>query len=93
MKVGKAIKELRIQKGFKSQKSLAEASGIPVTTLCQIELDKAFPQKETIQKICETLGVPSSYLLLFALTEEDVPEERRAAFKALNESMKSLLVS
>lgn len=91
MDIGNAIKTLRKQKGI-SQKQLAEICEISVNALCQIENDQTFPHKSTIQKICDALQVPTSYLLFFSISEEDVPENKRGLFKDLSPTMKSLLL-
>lgn len=92
MDIGTAIKTLRKEKKM-SQKKLAEECSISVNALCQIENNSSFPQKNTIQKICNALKIPTSYLLFFSISEEDVPEEKRETFKTLNPIIKGLLVS
>ncbi|HWD88725.1 MAG TPA: helix-turn-helix transcriptional regulator [Mucilaginibacter sp.] len=92
MNIGSAIKLIRKEKGF-SQKELAEKCEISVNALSQIEINATFPQKGTISRICEVLGIPVSYLLFFSLNEEDVPEDKRKAFNALNLAIKGLLLS
>ncbi len=37
--------------------------------------------------ICDAIGIPVSWLLFSSITEEDVPEEKRAIFNALREPM------
>lgn len=91
MDIGNAIKILRKEKQI-NQKKLAALSEISVNALCQIENNAAFPQKSTIQRICDALEIPTSYLLLFSISEEDVPKEKRLAFNSLNKAMKSVLI-
>lgn len=91
MDIGTAIKTLRKEKKI-SQKKLAEECGISVNALCQIENNASFPQKGTIRKICSVLGIPTSYLLFFSISEEDVPEEKKAVFNSLNAAVKGLLL-
>ena len=91
MNIGTAIKLLRKQKGF-SQKEFAEKCGLSVNALCQIEINASFPQKSTIQKICEELSVPTSYLLFFSINDEDIPEDKRKIFNSLNASIKEILL-
>jgi transcriptional regulator with XRE-family HTH domain len=90
MDIGNAIKEIRVKKGF-TQKAFAKKCGLSANALCQIEKDNVQPQKNTIKKICKALNIPSSYLLMFAVEEEDVPEDNRAVFKALS-GIKDLLI-
>ena len=91
MNIGEAIKVLRKKKGF-SQKEFAEKCQLSVNALCQIELNKTFPQKSNINKFCEVLEIPSSYLLLFSISEEDIPESKRKIFETLNNSLKEFLL-
>ena len=91
MNIGTAIKILRKQKGL-SQKDLNEKTGISINALSLIETNATFPQKGTIKSICEVLEIPVSYLLFFAISEEDIPENKRLAFKSLNQAIKSVLL-
>ncbi len=91
MDIGTAIKTLRKEKKI-SQKKLAEECNISVNALCQIEKNVSFPQKSTICKICTVLGIPTSYLLFFSISDDDVPEDKRAVFNSLNSAIKGLLL-
>lgn len=91
MNIGAAIKELRKERGI-SQKELASKCELSVNAISQIELNKTFPQKGTIQKISETLNLPASYLLFFSITDDDIPEDKRDTFNFLSGAIKKLLV-
>lgn len=91
MEIGSAIREIRVQKGI-SQKALAQMCGLSANAMCALERNASFPSKDTIGKICSALSIPVSYLLFYSITEEDVPEEKRIAFRALKEPMKTILV-
>ncbi len=91
MDIGKAIKELRKVKHI-TQKELAIRCGITPNALCNIEKGISFPSQSNIQKICDAMCIPPSYLLLFSITEEDVPEEKRFFFHQLCEPLKDGLV-
>lgn len=91
MELGNAIRVLRKKKNV-SQKKLAEMCDISANALCNIESGKSFPGKETINKICEALQIPESYLLLFSLSEEDIPEEKRILYRTLCEPLKNELM-
>lgn len=92
MDLGNAIKTLRKQKKI-TQKQLAELSSISTNALCSIEKGQSFPSKVTISKICSSLKIPESYLLLFSLTEEDIPEEKRILYRTLCEPLKEELLN
>lgn len=91
MNIGSAIKTLRKEKGF-SQKDFAEKCEMSVNALCQIELNNTFPQKSTISKICSELNIPTSYLLLYSISSEDVPEDKRLIFDTLSKTIKEVLL-
>jgi len=63
-----------------------------VNVLSQIELNSSFPQNATINKICDALEIPVSYLLFFSLDEQDVPQDKRSTFNVLNGAIKNLLL-
>lgn len=91
MDIGNAIKSIRTRKKI-TQKDLAAKCGISANALCSIEKNTSFPTKETINKICEALEIPVSYLLFFSITEEDVPEDKLGIFNALKEPIQKILV-
>ena len=91
MDLGNAIKTLRKQKKI-TQKQLAELSEISVNALCSIDTGQSFPSKTTISKICTSLNIPESYLLLFSITEEDIPEDKRIIYRTLCEPLKKELI-
>jgi transcriptional regulator with XRE-family HTH domain len=92
MELGTAIKTLRKQKGM-GQRQLAEMCDIKVNTLSLIETNATFPQKATIRKICDALEIPTAYLLLFSMSDEDVADDKKMAFNYLNEAIKSVLLN
>ena len=82
MNVGNAIKAFRKRKGL-SQKDLAQVCGLSANAMCSIENNESFPSRESLEKISAALGIPTSYLMFFAVTDEDVPEEKRVVFNAM----------
>ncbi len=82
MNVGDAIKNLRKNKGL-SQKELAQRSGLSANAMCSIEKNEAFPSRDSIDRICKALEIPTSYLMFFSVTDEDIPAEKRVAFNAM----------
>jgi len=91
MDLGNAIKTLRRQKKI-TQKQLAELSEISTNALCSIETGQSFPSKATISRICSALNIPESYLLLFSLTEDDIPKDKRILYRTLCEPLKEELM-
>ena len=92
MDIGDSIRKLRMWREM-TQKELAQRIGMSANALCAIELNRSFPSKETIVKICRVLGIPVGYLLFFALTEEDIPQDKRELFRILREDLCDVLLS
>lgn len=82
MELGTAIRDIRRQKGY-NQKELAAKTGLSVNTLCLIECNNTFPQKGTIDKICEELKISMAYLLLHTVTDINLTEEKKEIFNDL----------
>lgn len=91
MEIGTAIKLLRKKRKL-TQKQLAEMCNISVNALSQIEINTSFPQKSTLTNISKSLNYPISYILFLSISDEDVPEEKKAAFNSLNSAIKSVLI-
>lgn len=91
MNIGQAIRTLR-QKQNMTQEELAERVGMSVNAVSTWELDKAFPPKQSIKRICEAFGVPQSYFLLSTIEENDLPEEKRVLYRALLEPLRNELL-
>ena len=60
--------------------------------ISNIETGKAYPPKSTVEKLCQAFGIPTSYLLLASIEEEDVPEEKRVLYRALLEPLRNELL-
>lgn len=82
MDIGKAIKTLRLKRGY-SQKQLASLVGKSETAISLIESGKSIPQTKRIKEISSALGVEPVYLLLFALEKEDIPSNKQVLFDTL----------
>lgn len=91
MDLGSAIRALRKAHNIK-KKDLADQAGLSTTALYNIEHNISFPTKDTIANICTAMDIPVSYLMLFCVTEEDVPEEKRLSFRYLITPLKLLLI-
>lgn len=55
--MAKAIQNGRIAKGFKTQKDLAVAIGVPTNVVNSYESGKAIPDNQILQKLRRVLGV------------------------------------
>ena len=62
MRLGTKIKQLRTLKEL-SQLELSKLSGVPQTTISNIEKNKCTPNIDNCIKIAEALGVPIGKLL------------------------------
>lgn len=91
MNLGAAIKEIRKARRM-TRKSLASASGISVTALYNIENDLSMPSGNNLQRICSALDVPMSYILVFSVEDEDVPEDKRVLFRQMFLMLKQFLL-
>lgn len=70
--LGKTVKSLR---GGKTQKQVAEAAGIPISTLSKIEQARQIPRNDTFEKIAQGLG------LTVAELEQEIVESTLGALE------------
>ncbi|MGD2352028.1 helix-turn-helix domain-containing protein [Bacillus subtilis] len=78
---GRYIKSLREEKGYSSQRSLAEASGVGNKTIARIENGESGASEETLQKLSKALDV--SY-------EDLIEKQLGSGDNALHEKIKRL---
>jgi transcriptional regulator with XRE-family HTH domain len=90
MNLGKAIKELRKEKGL-SQEELAAASSITQAALSQIENGKR-PGSGTLTKVSKALKVPVSLIYVLGMEKDDVPKERKLIYDQLFPVVQSLIL-
>lgn len=91
MDIGIAIKTLRVRMGM-TQRQLAEKCGTSMNVVSSWETGRRWPTKGTAERVCEALGVPTSYLILASIEKEDIPEEKRVLYKALLEPLRNELL-
>lgn len=91
MNIGQAIKTLRTKQGM-TQEQLAERCGMSTNAICSLETGKAYPPKATVEKLCSAFGIPVSYMLMAAIEEQDIPEEKRVLYRALLEPLRNELL-
>jgi len=90
MDLGTIIKNIRKQKG-QTQGEFAALCDITQTYLSQIESNQKEPNLSKLKTISENLNVPLPILFFLSMTEEDVPVNKRKAFKIVSPSVKSLV--
>lgn len=91
MNIGLAIKEIRISKNI-SQGELASLCNLSQTSLSQIESGIKRPNPKNLAKICNSLNVSESFLYLYGLDVDDVPESKKETFKILFPSIKEMML-
>lgn len=89
MNIGETILTLRKEQGL-SQKELAQMAGMSANALCYIEKGYSVPSKDNIKAICHSLQIPTGYLLLKSLTDDDIPEDKLSVFKVLQKPLLEL---
>jgi len=90
MNIGKSVKEVRKALGV-TQNELAEKSGLTQGAISQIENSQTHPNKETLGKIAEALGVIEEVLVYKALTIDDIGDNKKEIFQALNPAINMLV--
>ena len=88
MNIGNALKELR--QGHK-QTWMAKQIGISQTHLSLVESGKKEPSLTLLKKYARYFKIPLPVLLWFSLTDQDIPEEKRAMFLPLKHTVDSLI--
>lgn len=90
MNLGDTIKKLRHRKGIK-QKTFAERCDLSPTYLSQIEHNQKEPNISTLKIIAEHLDISVPILFFLSVDEDDIIPEKRAAYKILEPSIKSMI--
>lgn len=79
--LGKKIKQIRKSKNL-TQESLAELIGLEVPSLSNIETGKFAPSIDTLQKLCDVLGVePWEFYYFNEVSEEKMVSEINSVIK------------
>ena len=82
MDVGTIIKQLIKLRGF-NQKEFAKNIGISETSLSLLVKGKTRPSADTMTRISEELRVPFPVISYLTLSEEEIPESKREAYRML----------
>jgi transcriptional regulator with XRE-family HTH domain len=93
MELGKAIKQIRVEISKQNQLDFATGVGITQTHLSQVENGKKNPSQGLLKKIAAHVKIPANVIALYALTEDDVPDNKKEAFNVLIPAIKDLIVS
>ena len=91
MKLGKAIKEIRVKKGVK-QNDFAQICSITQSYLSNIESDRKEPTISILKEISKNLGVPLHIIFLFAVEDSDIPTDKTPEFKVVMNIIEKLLI-
>ena len=90
MNIGKAIKDLRKQSGFK-QVEFADKCGLSQSYLSSIEKGNKEPTLSLLKQISSALSMPMPILVFLSLDKDDVSRKKRDAFELLEPTLKSLI--
>lgn len=90
MDLGKTIAALRKERGIR-QKDLAAACGISETYVSLIENGHNVPNMDKLQAISRELGVPVPVIFFLSLSEEDIPDAKKAIFAELVPPLKAMI--
>lgn len=90
MNLGINIRNIRKRRG-QTQKEFASLCGISQAYLSKIEGNIKEPNLSTLRTISEKLEIPLPILFFLSLTEEDIDEQKRDAFKIIGPSINSLV--
>jgi transcriptional regulator with XRE-family HTH domain len=82
MNIGKAIRELRKEKGL-SQGDLALKAKITQAALSAIEIKGVRPNPETLKNICLALTIPESLIYVMGMERNDVPQTKQTVYDEL----------
>lgn len=90
MKIGKAIRDLRQQKGIK-QVDFAEKCGLSQSYLSHIEKGTKEPTLSILKQIADTLSVPLPILIFLSIDSDDISSEKKETYNLLEPSIKGLI--
>ena len=93
MKIGHYLKDLRNFKLGISQKEFAEKIGISKAYINLIENEKKQPSIELLTKIADFYDMPVQMLIFLSLSEDDVKENKKYAFRIVKPAIDDLIMS
>lgn len=90
MKIGKAIKDLRKQRGL-TQVEFSEMCDLSQSYLSHIEKETKEPTLTVLKQISGALSIPLPVLIFLSIDNDDISEEKKDAFRLLEPSIKGLI--
>lgn len=90
MNLGQAIKTVRANKGY-SQGDLANLCKISISYLSVVENNQKEPSLEFLRNLSEKLAVPVPVLFFLAMDEQDMPTQKREAFKMIRAPLQAMV--
>lgn len=91
MEIGKAIRKIRIKRGY-SQVELAKLMGRTPTMVSLIETGKNIPQSVRLKEVCDALGIHMAFLLLFSIEKEDLPKDKQVLYDSMLVPLRDALI-
>jgi len=92
MKIGSAIKELRVNKKI-NPTNFAKAIGVSRNDLASFESNEVRPSAQMLTKICKVFKITKPVLLFMALDESDVSKGKVEIFKTLKNPISDMIKS
>lgn len=91
MNIGQAIVTIRKARKM-TQKQLAERCGMSQNAIVSLEKNRAHPPMETIKKLQTALSVPQSFIMLYAIEDSDIPDNKLSTAKFLLDPLREYLL-
>lgn len=91
MNIGQAIVTIRKAQKM-TQKELAMRCGLSQNALVHLEKNRSQPAMATLKKLQASLNVPQSYILLYAIEDCDIPENKLNNVKCLLNPLREYLL-
>lgn len=90
MNKGKAIWKIRRASKL-SQMAFCEKTGITQGYLSKVEKGDVIPKDDMLDRIGQAFGINGAIITMYALEDSDVPENKRAAFLLIKDSIRGLI--
>lgn len=91
MNIGQAIVTIRKARKM-TQKELADRCGMSQNAIVVLEKVRSYPPMETLKKLQSALGVPQSYIMLYAIEDGDIPTGKLQTARLLLDPLREYLL-